>query len=81
MQQPTVWLKIGPSYCALAENGEVLETVEVVPGTDLPNWEQAGVADYRGAGGKDGFAALYLALKNAERCAMKSFLDIVRLPA
>lgn len=68
--QPTVTLTLrgegmSASYFALSARGEVLETVEVLPESGLPDWREAGCCDERGSS-PEAFKALSEALYAAE---------------
>lgn len=76
---PTVSVRIGNSTIAFETSGEMLETVDY-DDDGTPNWTLAGVCDYRGAGGKDGYAALRIALTAAEENATLAGYEIVRIP-
>ena len=77
---PTVYLRIGSSAIAFETTGEVLETVEFDE-EGVPDWASAGVCDYRGGGGRDGYDQLRIALDAAEYNASLIGYDIVRVPA
>lgn len=78
--QPTVVLRLGPSYITMLENGVMVETTETLP-DGQPDWSCAGECDHRGAGGQLGYTALYTALTAADRCARHSGLRIERVAA
>lgn len=81
MHQPTVTLKMGPSFLAFDEKGEVLETTETSDSApNLPDWTRAGIADQRGSGGEEGFRLITEALQCAERVAKLSGHEIERAP-
>lgn len=77
--QPTVTLIIGGSWIAFADNGEILETVEVDE-RGWPDWTQASIADHRGIGGKRGYLNLAKSLALAEGNAALMDDPIVRVP-
>ena len=82
--QPTVYLVLGgdsmvePSAIAYEDSGEILETVTWVDGK--PDWTDACICDFRGAGGVEGFDALRVALNAGERNMSLGGYDIVRVP-
>jgi len=77
--QPTVYLVIGSSAIARDEKGEILETVDWTD-DNQPDWTDACICDFRGAGGEEGFKMLHDALEAAEANAKLIGDDIVRLP-
>ena len=84
MQQPTVYIVFGadgfsPSACAFEVTGEILETVEFLD-NGQPDWANAGICDHRGGGGSAGFAALAVALGNAEQNQKLMGNEVVRVP-
>ena len=76
----TCYLRIGNSAIAYETSGEIVETVDYMS-DGTPDWTSAGVCDYRGAGGQDGYEQLRLALSAAENNARLAGYDIVRVPA
>lgn len=78
-QTPTVYLRIGDSAIAFETSGEVLETVDFDESGE-PNWSVAGVCDYRGGGGKEGYDHLRIALDAAEYNASLVGYTVVRVP-
>jgi len=77
---PTVYLRIGPSTIAYETSGEILETVDY-DGEGTPDWSAAGVCDYRGGGGKEGYDQLRIALDAAEHNASLMGYTVVRVRA
>lgn len=76
---PTVYLRIGDSAIAFETSGEVLETVEFDDDGE-PDWSSAGICDYRGSGGKEGYEQLRIALDAAEYNATMCGYTIMRVP-
>ena len=76
---PTVYIRINNSAIAFETSGEVLETV-TYRADGSPDWSQAGICDYRGSGGKDGYDDLVLALQAAERNARSCGYDVEHVP-
>jgi hypothetical protein len=85
MEQPDVVIRIGESYITRADNGEILETVELgmMPGPDgnrAPDWAQAAICDPRGIGGDEGYRTLLDAVNAAEaNAAMVLDRELVRV--
>ncbi len=67
------------SWLAFSERGEILETVDV-DALGVPDWDQATVADARGAGGAPAYEALHAALSAAEANARLVGLEVRRVP-
>lgn len=82
-QQPTVYIVIDGSAIAYEESGEILEAVDF-DASGKPIWSEAGVCDYRGGGGQEGFRLLKEALDAAEANAAMMVVggmdEIVRVP-
>ena len=76
---PTVSLNIGDSTIAFEASGEILETVTYMD-DGSPDWAAAGICDYRGAGGREGYDFLRTALEAAEFNAKLCGYEIVRVP-
>lgn len=76
---PSVVILIEGSFIAFADNGEILETVEVTP-DGRPDWTHASICDHRGVGGAAGYAELVTALNCAEGNARLMDIEIVRVP-
>lgn len=76
---PTVYLRIGDSAIAFETSGEIIETVEYTE-EGAPDWTTAGICDYRGSGGREGYDFLRTALEAAEFNAKAAGYDIVRVP-
>lgn len=76
---PTVYLRIGDSAIAFEASGEIIETVEYTE-EGAPDWSKAGICDYRGAGGKEGYDHLHYALIAVESNAKLAGYEIVRVP-
>lgn len=76
---PTVHLVIAISTIAFDERGEVVETVDYFS-DGSPDWSAAGICDYRGCGGKEGYDALRTALFAAEKNARMCGYEIRRVP-
>ena len=76
---PTVSLRIGSSTIAFEVSGEILETVEYYE-DGSPDWSAAGVCDYRGSGGDEGYSFLRRALESAETNAKLAGYTILRVP-
>lgn len=79
LTQPTVSLRIAESAIAYDEGGEVVETVDFnEDGT--PDWTNAGICDFRGAGGEQGYRYLVAALDACEANAVVIGDEVVRVP-
>lgn len=76
---PTVYLRIGDSAIAFETSGEIIETVEYTE-EGAPDWTAAGICDYRGSGGKEGYDTLRIALSAGEMNAQMCGFEIVRVP-
>lgn len=79
MDPITCYLRIGNSAIAFEVTGEIIETVDYYS-DGTPDWSTAGVCDFRGAGGREGYVALGRALEAAEENANLAGYDIVRVP-
>lgn len=77
--QPTVTLVIEGSWIAFADNGEILETVEIDE-RSWPDWTNASICDHRGIGGMRGYNQLRTALEAAEANAKQIVDEIIRVP-
>lgn len=77
---PTVYLRIGDSAIAFESSGEIIETVEYTE-EGAPDWSAAGVCDYRGGGGQEGYSLLRRALECGENNAKMIGYEVVRVPA
>lgn len=78
MEKPTVYIVIEGEAIAFDKNGEIVCTNDW--DTDLrPMWEHGGLADDRGAGGREGYRALHEALTWAEENAQLCGLELVRV--
>jgi hypothetical protein len=63
-----VIVRLGDSYLKRDESGEIFETVETLA-DGSPNWDEAGIADHRGAGGAEGYRSLVGAFDALEHLA------------
>lgn len=76
---PTVSLRINGSTIAFETSGEIIETVEYFE-DGSPDWSAAGICDYRGTGGKEGYDSLHVALNAAEINAKLCGYEVRRVP-
>lgn len=83
MKQPTIVVRMGNSYLARSERGEILEATELVADEDgltQPDWDQASICDMRGAGGQEGYEALVRAFEALEANARRAGFTLVTVP-
>jgi hypothetical protein len=76
---PTVYIRIGDSAIAFESSGEILETLSY-DSDGRPDWAVAGICDYRGAAGKEGYDHLRSALEAAEQNARMVGYEVMRVP-
>lgn len=76
--EPTVVIKIGPSFITCDSRGELLETVDVNP-DGTPDWSTAATCDARGGGGSQGYKHLFDAIAHAETNALLCGFEIDRV--
>lgn len=76
---PTVYIRIAHSAVAFESSGEILETV-TYDSDGRPDWSEAGICDYRGVAGKEGYDHLRMALTAAEANARQAGYEVLRVP-
>lgn len=77
MNEPTAYLVICGAAIARDRRGEILEAERRNDGSW--DWENAGICDFRGGGGQEGFRLLAVALDAAEANARFLGADIERV--